>query len=223
MSAITIDFTLDKLVEKLVKDEHFSFSRYGDGEMAAVKGKQGRNCDGHIYYEALGHRLFKILESAPDYYVGLQGLAYRQSTDFIDALTDRCSIKWCASDILHHASIKNTIYTFFAALNNKNVILVGPSRLARLNTFKIDTHLTIPDLNCWNGYTIIKDKLMNNVVEGDVVLYCASMMTNVLIDDMYKIMGNKITQIDCGSVFEPYIGHSNRTYHAKKITELQNV
>ena len=38
------------IVKKLQSDNNFSFARYGDGEWACIKGKNGRNCDAHIYY-----------------------------------------------------------------------------------------------------------------------------------------------------------------------------
>jgi len=35
----------------------------------------------------------------------------------------------------------------------------------------------------------------------------------VLIDDLWNIYKDTITQIDCGSLFDPYVGRKTRTYH----------
>ena len=46
----------EELIEKIKNKEMFSFSRFGDGEMNAVFGKEGMNCDSHRYFPDMGLR-----------------------------------------------------------------------------------------------------------------------------------------------------------------------
>lgn len=213
MTLITVDLDY---IAKINNKENFSFSRFGDGEWNCILQKQGRNCDQHIYYPDMGIRLKSILMKSPNYYVGLQNLAYRLHTDYINQFTEDFNIKWCKSDMLHHDSIKTNLTLFFEAISNRNVLLVAPERLKQLKIW--NKFISIPDVNCWLNYELIKKEISLALEKDIVVLYCASMMSNILIDDFSK---EEITQIDCGSIFEPYIGFANRTYHKQKIQELK--
>ena len=86
--------------------------------------------------------------------------------------------------------------------------MVAPKRLRQFKCY--DKFIEIPDLNCYLDVGNIREKIRYELEDDLVVCYCASMMTNVLIHDFKD---ENITQIDCGSVFEPYIGHANRTTH----------
>jgi hypothetical protein len=214
MSLITINLDI---VEKLKLKENFSFSRYGDGEWNCLLGKKGQNCDAHKYFDDLGAELKRILFQSPNYYIGLQNLAYTQQPDLISKITETYNLKWCNSDMLHHMSIKNTIQPFFDALKGRNVLLVAPNRLKKLDIW--NQFISVPEKDCWLSYELIKKEIQLQIKKDIVILYCASMMSNVLID---HFSSEDITQIDCGSVFEPFIGHANRTYHANKIKQLRN-
>lgn len=50
----------------------FSLSRFGDGELNAIFGEKGANCDGQQYFPDLGSRLREILERRLGYLMGLQ-------------------------------------------------------------------------------------------------------------------------------------------------------
>jgi len=211
MDLITFD-----IIDHLKSSKNFSFSRFGDGEWACIMNKQGQNCDAHIYYPDLGQRLKNILISQPKYIIGLQNLAYRLHPNLIDTFTKDYQLKWVLSDILHHMSIKENLKPFFEALKGKNIILVAPDRLKALSIW--NQFISISQTNCWNDYELVKKEISLAIKKDSVVLYCASMMTNVLIDDFKN---EDITQIDCGSIFEPYIGIANRTYHKDKINQLK--
>ena len=217
--------TYKELISKIDNHENFSFSRWGDGEINCILGAEGgqnqlQNCDNHKYYKALGMELYKVIMSKPNYVMGLQGLAksQRENDPYFKELTS--GIDWVASDIIHHASIKNGLDDLFDVLSNRSVILVGNFHLAALSfKYKFNyAHIVIGENDCWLEYEDIKKRLASYIEKNDVVLYCASMMTEVLINDMYQLWGDQITQIDIGSAFDPYVGRETRSYH-KKIIE----
>ena len=217
MEIHTIKFGFDNLISNLEKNINFSFSRFGDGELNCAFGKKGKNCDGHEYFEDMGLELKKILESSPKYNVSIQPHGYNIWKHKILELK---GIEFSNSDIIHNASVSREINKLFKILDNKNVLLVGPKHLSKLNEFKINNHIVIPSENCWLHYKTIEESIRKILKPDIVILYSASMMSNVIIDNLYNEFKNTITQIDCGSVFDPYVGLSTRTYHKKMLNIL---
>jgi hypothetical protein len=201
----------EDIVTMLDHGEAFSFSRFGDGEFNAIFGVDGANCDGHPYYPDLGSRLRKVVESKPDYLMGLQPLAvvFHGARQISGVAGDRA---WVLADSLHLASKEGRLGRFFDTLVGRNVTLVGPGHLHELSEAREWTHHTVPSRKCWTQYSEIRELLKGSIPAADgVVLFCASMMSNVLIDDLYRF-NSANTYIDAGSVFDPYAGIDSRAY-----------
>lgn len=205
------EFSFDIMLQMIRDNKPFSYARYGDGEWNAILQKKpgGRNCDGHEYFPDLGLELRRILESRPSYYLGLQRLASEQNAgnkefDWLVALN-----KWTDNEIMHRASIKGRLKEFIDLFETKNVIIVGNDSFYSL-PFHVDALIEIPTKDCWKSFSSIKRQIGELIEGGELVLYCASMMSEILIDEFKDCM---ITQIDCGSVFDPYVGIKSRSYH----------
>lgn len=210
-------FTFDELVSNLENNINFSFSRFGDGEWNCIflnpeqRAAKKANCDGHEYFLDLGDALRSIVvDGSPEYNVGLQNLGYRIWKEEIDKIAD---VSFSDSDILHKASINGILDKLFDSLKNRRTILVGPDYMASMDRINYTHHIIVPNKNCWNERDRIESSIKRLVEPNDVVLYMASMTSNVLIDSIYKAYGKSITQIDCGSVFDPYVGVKTRKYH----------
>jgi len=210
--------TFDDLCNNISNDIHFAFSRYGDGEWNAMFGKAGANCDGHVYFDDLGARLRDVVQSAPDYYLGMQSLAMKLAGGRINIFRDNIEgdMEWIDADIMHRASIDGVFDRFFDSLGGKKVFFIGPDRLSTIRSCinPVDYRSQeVPLVNCWQ-MNIEDIKAFASVHDDWVFLFCASMATNVWIDELYNINSNN-TYIDCGSVFDPYCGYHTRTYHKK--------
>lgn len=201
---------LDKFIELIEKGEPFSFSRWGDGEWNAVFGKPGQNCDGHQYFPDMGKRLSDILKSSPKYILGLQGLAIRLMPGPINEYTEKYNLKWTNSDVFHHANQNGQIERFWECIRTKHVLIVGPAHLSNIKLFDFQLY-QIPSRNCWLAHDKILNDLKNIIKEDTLVLFCASMMANVLIDEL----DGKGILIDFGSVLDPHAGVKSRSYHRK--------
>jgi hypothetical protein len=188
----------------------FKFARYGDGEFNCMFGKVGRNCDGHEYTPELARRLYQALKNAY-YMIGVQPLALTLYQEKIRYLIDHKLDVVVNADVLHNASIDGTLPQFIKALDRRYVILVGPAHLSK---FFNAVHIVIPEVNCWTMYEETKKQLAFHLEESKeaVVLFAASMMSEVLIDD-FKLTNH--TLIDVGSCFDPYCGVKSRRYHHK--------
>ena len=202
----------DELIDKLIKKEKFSFARYGDGEMNCIFGLEGHNCDGHDYFPDMGKRLELILDSDPTYYLGEAAIARRYWGDEIDITkAAHPGLSWINADCLHLRSIADTIWPFFDALKKRDVVMVAPEKLRKHSLF-LNAFVPIPEQNCWLEYEHIHKEISKYIFNEDVVVvYCASMMANVLIDDFSPLC----TNIDLGSLIDPYMGFMTRSHHAK--------
>jgi hypothetical protein len=210
MIRYTQELSYDIIIDKIVNNVPFSFSRWGDGEFYCMLGNKGKNCDGHMYFKGLRERLLEVIESSPEYYTGLQGLANRllcENPEYINLITP---VNWCYSDILHEESQNGNLDRFVRAMNGKHKIVVGNKYLKDL-PFKFD-HVVIPENNCWLNVAETQYKISNLSRYGSIILYSASMMSNVLIDRLHN---EEYTQIDCGSIWDPYVGRRIRGYQRK--------
>jgi hypothetical protein len=195
--------TFERMCKMLKVKESFKFARYGDGEIYCMSGRIGRNCDKHEYFPELGLALHQAAENA-DYMVGIQPLSvsqglHKDNFDY-ESLYN--------ADVLHNASIKGMLGKFMNELADRDTILVGPEHLSKV----ADVYISIPSVNCWKEYDNVRQLLWFALHDNPdaVVLLCASMMSEVLID---KFKDHPNTFIDCGSVFDPYHNVKSRRYH----------
>lgn len=206
--------TFELLIDNIKSQRHFSWSRFGDGEWNCILQKRpgASNCDGHEYFPDLGQRLKKIVESQPSYHIGLQRLAKEQNKDNEEFNRLVEMNEWCNNELLHHASIKGRFDQFLEALGGKDIILVGNETL-RAAPIEYYDFVTIPEKNCWKEHSATYHSILRNLRPHTIILYCASMMSKVLIDDLHTL--DYTTQIDCGSVLDPYVGRLSRSYMKK--------
>lgn len=202
--------TFIRICELIRMNIQFKFARYGDGEIFCMDGRKGHNCDKHEYFPDLGKALRDGVQKA-DYMVGIQPLsvAYFHNISYFSHLS------LYNADVLHNASIQGRLFELLEACAGRPVIIVGPKHLEFFTNLLIET----PPLNCWLKYeeicTQLEDKLKWLDPIGDatcqaVVFLCASMMSEVIID---RFKDWNATFIDCGSVFDPYVGVKSRRYH----------
>jgi hypothetical protein len=218
----------ETVIEKLRNNEPFHLSRWGDGEFLCMLGAKGKNCDGHNYSNGLAAELVWAFNGKPknkNVYDLVQNHALR-TVEGIEVLIK--GKQYDSADLFVKASQNGELGKLFAALKDKHIIFVAPKRFEDWDLFKVSKHIVIPETNCFNSYMAICDTLQDAINdtacidENLVVLYCAGMMSNVLISDNSWYSNNNFSQIDLGSVLEPYIGHSNRKYHTEIIQKLKS-
>jgi len=222
---------LNEYARWLVKRIPFVFSRWGDGEWSAVLGRSGANTDKQPYTADLQADLIRVLEDKPSYLLGLQPMAVRllgadiaawlRARDFWPA--------WEDSDVWHKASRSGRIKPIVKALRTRRVLLVGPARLRGLaRSVPFAAFVEIPNRAAHARLPEMRANLQAALTDfgpDGVVAVCAGMSANILIHDYCgpkrtTIGPPRTTWIDFGAVWEPYIGHANRTYHAQVLARL---
>lgn len=206
----------DDILKNLKNQTPFSLSRYGDGEWNAIFGKSGVNCDAHHYFPEMGKALKDAIMSEPEYICGIQPLTMSHYRDQVVELAGELDIDWVNSDVLHDANITEHLKRFFEALKDQPVVLIAPERLAKV-PFEYTHHIQIPLNNCWEAHGEIEDTLYDMLSDNSyrILLFCASMATNVMIHNLYQDFGKQVTMIDAGSIFDPHAGFKTRSYHHK--------
>ena len=221
---ITTNDMYAEFVENIKKGKHFSFIRYGDGEWALMLKRDP------IYRKAVtrwgpsvikvGEWMLNHLKQSPSYYVGIQPLALRHWGSDILNVIDGQGMQTCNSDTLHKNSIRDNMQPFFDSLQSRNVVIVGPSYL-KMNMFEY-THIVTPEVGAWDYLEKIRIEIRKAISasKDPVILYSCSLAAKLLIRDFHKQLGDSITQIDTGSVFDPYAGVDSRSYHSDVIKRL---
>jgi len=210
-------FYFNMFVQKIQNGINFSLSRFGDGEWSAILDIDGENCDGHTYFKDMGLALRAIFDQPKSYYLGIQPLSMRTMAADIMPYTQAYNQRLFNSDIFHIASEFGLLHPLIEALNTRDTIMVGPQHLDKIQIISPVHHIVIPDSNCWTD----KDNTLNalrtelNKTENLVVLFSASMAANVYIDILQSEYGDRHTLLDFGSLWEPYAGNFNRSYHRR--------
>lgn len=209
--------TYDTLMQKVTDGEHFTFTRYGDGEIGIMLNdpkimdivtkrhgdKEGIEIAGMQMLE--GMSTISFMEN-PRYFVGIQGQAMRMFKNDIERLTK--DVKICKADIIHHASEAQRIPELLEALEGKHIIVVGREYLKDL-PFEFE-HIVTPENLVWRMTDYLTMAVRSKLKSNSVVLWSASIASNIC---MLKCFEDNITQIDTGSVFDPYCGLKTRRYH----------
>ena len=215
-------------INKLKNNEFFSLSRWGDGEFLCASNKKGYNCDGHNYYPELRDGLIKALKSDLPYYKA----TYPEDQNMIKnnlflinkLLKDNnVKIEWYYARVLEDVLLRGDINPLANQLNKMNFIVVSEENKKNL-PFLTD-FIEIPKKNCFLKKEDIKQKIIEMFEKYDNPVFglSASMTTNVIIDELYPIIGDKCWMIDFGSIWDPFVGVYSRSYHQNyKITTLLN-
>ena len=198
-----IGMTYAEIIHNIESFTNFSWSRFGDGELNCMRGKPGVNCDGHEYFRDLGMALRSVWVN-PKGVIAMQSLGYKIHKSWLG------EHRWPDADILHHASRHDELELFMDALADRTVIIVGPTHLKKLCL--ADHFITVGKRNAWRQFDETLKAIKKIVHRNDVILYSCGMMAEVLIHAVYS---DSITQIDTGSVFDPYVGVKSREYHYK--------
>jgi hypothetical protein len=209
------------LINKIKSKENFSFVRWGDGELGWLfkddmminlfLRRKDETTKENLYHvsDLLKTSLNKSRE-LNNFYNGVQNMGYKMYTKQVDEMFN--GINTFDSSIIHKASMKLGINDFFNALKGRHVIMVGRNYLSGLNSY-YDSHVVTPEKYVWRQREEINEQINKLIKKDSVVLYSCSAAANLCAVDNHN---ENITQIDTGSIFDPFCGHLTRSYHKTK-------
>jgi hypothetical protein len=132
------------------------------------------------------------------------------------------NVEWFDAGTLSNAAASRQIQPFVDALNTRRLVMVGPSYLSDPPFLKLSRFVEVPSTDAYAA----KDEVLKAVLQGikpdDVLLVSAGMLAEIIC---YEGAG-LATFIDCGSVWDIYVGRksrgSHRRYEFEKLKEIRN-
>ena len=208
---------------KLTRGETFSLSRFGDGELYCMLGKEGANADGCDYRPDLADALVDSLcHDEPDYYYGLQRV-YQHDADTLAHLLDVIEApnrEWLDSGVIAHSIIDGVFWPFLAALRGLETVVVSnrdARDLDRLGVLDYSHFVETPARNCWSeARRIYRDVLDHG--RPACYLFSCGMTACVLVSALHgKIPGAWF--LDVGHIWDVFLGKRTRYYMAQMTGE----
>lgn len=197
------------MASKIRNNENFSFVKCGDGEMLAMLGAKGANCDGQEYSDKLATALkaaYKSFSGDPDVKITRWKLPGMEKE--IANFEEELGIKMTEDhDLLMNrvGEITREHYNFWKEIKNSNrrKVFVGPERLTNVMKFlNIDEMKVIPQSNAF-------DYKMDFYPDNDEIwIFSGGMAAKTWIAEVLNFNPN-VTCIDAGSAFDPiFVGYT---------------
>ncbi len=209
---------LRDFVDKISRREPLTFSRWGDGEWWSVFGRvQGRNCDAHQYFPQMGQDLKNVLLSRPPYVLGMQSLAVSMFKGKIAAWLQANNLQdldWVNADVFHEASEAGQLGPLVDLLKARTLVMVGPPHLRPLEKMlHFHEFVEVPRRNSYVALAAVREQLfrVHDSVPYAIVSVSAGMPGKLLVDQLYQ-RRPQATILDCGSLWDYYVGVNSRKY-----------
>jgi len=206
-------------IDKINNKENFSFTRWGDGEWFCTWGVSGRNTDSHEYFPELRSGLNKALKNDKGYYKAIWNITHGQIARILNPLTnflnqENIIVDWVNAGIWEDLVLKGGIEELIESLEKRNFVIVSNDSLRDLNV-KYTDFISVPLVNCFLDKERIKKEMIDISEKYDNVVFgmSSSMATNVIVDELYDVIGDKCSMIDFGSIWDPFVGRNTRGYH----------
>jgi hypothetical protein len=223
----------DFFLNKIKNNQHFKYSRFNDGELIAINGKNpnSANCDNHKYFPSMGVELKNILLNYTynDNYI-IQSFDYWYNTNnnikqiHHDLKKQNPNLKYLNSDFIRimHENDSVKFKLLLDLLKTKKLVIVGPKYLNNLKKHFNITHIEVPLVNCYLNKDIIINEIRDIIKKDDDLffLFSASMATNIIIDVFSDDYNN--TYLDWGSVWDTFFISNEFNFIKKRSTSNKN-
>jgi hypothetical protein len=228
------DRLYNRFIININEKRHFTFMKMGDGDILAyflhpIIHTTMTDTYREIFSKALNPFIeHKIKTNDPKIMLGVENNTPYFRVEQFEHL------KWPKQQILnlfdrlkHTDSLENNCivfsYTFakeglgrlFDSLSGKNVIIVGPEYLNKIELKAKQVKYTVtPRINSWEVQEKIEKNLIENIesLEDPIILYACSVTGKMAISKMFFKYEN-ITQLDIGANLDPYAGMACRPWH----------
>lgn len=226
--------TVEGLISEIRDGQLYSYARYGDGEWKSVLGDRGNNANEHDWTPELQADLTKALLSRPQYRLA----TVQRELDPILCPVYRLAWNWLAehrldfewydqevfADSLLQATENKQVAPLVTFLRNRSssvgsTLLVGPDYLRGLDDlFEVEGIVQTANRNCYPQKAEIEQGIIDMfcfMKHPVLCLISASMVAEAIIHDLYPLLGKQGWLIDVGSIWNPYLGKTNRSYWNK--------
>lgn len=204
-----------------------TMTRYNDGEWISLF-----EIDDYMVYSSVlkpkiehnggkkfvDEKILPIILNKPQYHIGISSQTLKHQWIMNKIYKYISYMTLFDGGLFSRWLIENKLNTFLDTLKKHNVILIGPNYLKKFeNFFPYFQFVDTGDYTqSWVEYERIKSDVYTSIQKIEsmpILLYCASFVGKVILDDVYNDYPNVI-QFDMGSALDSYIsGHESRTWH----------
>jgi len=226
---------IHSISEGLQNGKNYTIMRFNDGEWAFAYNFEPyinqrlkllhTSPEAPLCLKYAGRLLRKLVNGKPEYMVSMDSWS-RTKRPFLKYVNTHIHKfkNVIGGGIFNLWSLNTGFVDLFNILDNRNTLVVGPDYLRGL-PFQAE-HITFDNVTAI--YDIQKHVweiirwLDKNYKPNMVIVYSCSFIAKIAIDEIYKIYGNTITQLDIGAAFNPFVGIHNRPWHQLMIDKLNN-
>jgi hypothetical protein len=221
----------DKFLNKIKSGEHFSLSRWGDGELTILEDKfidirskgsgEFRYDPNNTSYVGVRSKLILSYHNTDDnYYIGIACpcCVGQEKYEYMKKKSrqDEEHLTW--ANLFVNANYSRTINEFVPELSNHSVNLVvnHKSKLDKL-PFK-PKNVWYVGTDAWNeDYGVvdeIKEIIRHADIKNELFLFAAGPLANILTYELWEYGSKENTYIDIGSILDPHLQLKlTRGYH----------
>jgi hypothetical protein len=214
---------LEFIFNKLKNREHFSFSKYADGEYKVLKNEFITNCDNWTFDPQLNRQEHRALFSSfqyshPDYIIGIS-CPCCQPIEQIQWMRNNVKtsiITW--ANLLVNGNydfFKKKFFPLFNKWEGLVNLIANKNGLNKEMPFKVDNYIPIHPNKGWLNPDLLdninKTKELARNENGQLFLFSGGPLGNILAHQLHLINQNN-TYLDIGSTINPWITGNNRGY-----------
>ena len=196
---------LDFYVDKLARNEYFSLTRWGDGELLCMWGRKGKNSNGCDY--------------SPDLFIDLHGAMHHKEHNFIYGLQhvlpgdmERAEklypVEWFDSEVFGEALAEGKLFPLIKQLRKMNTVVIGNSSIKQMvkEVIGCTKFIEVPPANA----LLEKDKVIADCMRlaPACFLFSCGMAANVFVSELHDI--EKSFFIDLGHIWDAFAGIMSR-------------
>lgn len=212
----------DVFVNKLKNNEHFSLSRWGDGELMILENKGidlTNKGDGEFKHDPKSTVHVMMRESLlnaykfkeKEYYIGVacQCCVGKEKFDYMRNLSGQPEENLTWANIFVNSNYKYFLSELLPVFKDKKIILVANAKSKPENLpFKVEQFYPI-GIDAWVGNSALIQKLMTDIGEFNirdyVYLFAAGPLANIMTYELWRYNRNN-TYIDIGSTLDKILG-----------------
>jgi hypothetical protein len=220
-----------KFLNKIKSGEHFSLSRWGDGELSILEGKyidirskgngEFRYDPNLSQYDQVKNRLkTSYTHIDNNYYIGIACPCCVGQEKYLymkeKSGQDEEHLTW--ANIFVNANYIKTISELIPELNNNvvNLVINENSKLDKLPI--IPNKVWYVGTDAWyENYLLfieIAKYILSKKIKNELFLFAAGPLANVLTFELWEFCSKENTYIDIGSILDPYLQLKlTRGYH----------
>lgn len=195
-------------VDKLKKKEYFTLSRYGDGELLCMWGRQGRNSNKCRYTPHLRQALLNSMrfKEDPSFIYGLQRVLPGDEKKVLGQYPDT---QFYDSEVFSIAVAEGKLYPLIEQLRKMDLVIIGNESIRPIKEIiPYQKFIEVPPYDAYEH----RDRVINEIREYNkpaVYLFSTGMAACAFVAELHNTIPNSFF-IDIGHIWDPFTGLMSR-------------